>query len=323
MEIIQTRIPVSANTTGVDGSNRQRQLGWQRRLELNLLPPLGLVLLGLATSGCPSNSTVVDPQAPQALQPRLRAGGRTINVPARPPQPPATVAIIRDNSVNYSSMVSQALDAALGSGGISNLVHSGTTVVIKPNLVTSTAAAVTDWQVVKALVDQIKAVNGGASITIAEGSASQDVFTIMNAQGFTAANFPGVTFANYNDNTTNPTDTYVLADSRTGASKQIPGLIADADVYIDMPKMKTHYHAGYTGALKNLGIGTGPLPLWTITGGSAKAGLHHDIRSEIVDHVVCRVPDLSIMDAIQGMEGQGPASGTSVAMNMVLASKDP
>jgi uncharacterized repeat protein (TIGR02543 family) len=90
-----------------------------------------------------------------------------------------------------------------------------------------------------------------------------------------------------------------------------------------MPKMKTHYHAGITGAVKNLGIGTGPLPLWTITGGSAKAGLHHDIRSEIVDHIACRVPDLTVMDALQAMEGQGPASGTMVTMNLVLASKDP
>ena len=328
MTIDQTTARTSESSALGNSGNWQRRCSWLRTIGLKPWSVLLLPLAGLLVGGCPrkqDSQDSVNPQAPQAIQPRIKAsGGQTINVPARPPQPPATVAIIKDNSLNYSSMVSQALDAALGPGGIANLVHSGDTVLIKPNLVTSSANAVTDWHIVQALVDLIKAVNGGASITIADGSATQDTInSVMVNQGYTAANFPGVTFANFNDNTTNPTNTYVLADSRTGASEQIPALITNATVYIDMPKMKTHYHAGMTGAVKNLGIGTGPLPLWTITGGSAKAGLHHDIRSEIVDHIACRVPDLTIMDALQAMQGQGPASGTMVTMNLVLASKDP
>ena len=284
-----------------------------------------MALALLFAYGCPGQPDVKEETvaAHQSLVTEA-ASGQTINVANRPPQPPATVAIVQDASLNYSTMVSQALTAVLGSGGIGNLVHNGTTVLIKPNVVTNTTIATTDWHVVKALVDLIKGVNGGASITIADGSASQDSIANMNAVGLNSTNIPGVTFANFNDNTTNPTNTYVLADSRTGASEQIPALITNAGVYIDMPKMKTHLHAGMTGALKNLGIGTGPLPLWTLTGGSAKAGLHHDIRSEIVDHVACRVPDLVIMDALSPMEGQGPASGTAVSgMNMILAGKDP
>ena len=315
----RNKIAMVASAPVVGSHNQKPHPRWHIGRVPAVLAMSGIVLAGLFSGGCPE-----EPKAPKVLQSRVKAAGQTINVPNRPPQPAATVAIIRDNTVDYSAMVSQALEAALGPGGIGNLVHSGNTVLIKPNMVTNKAAAVTDWHVVKALVDLIQAVNGGAAITIADGSAAQDTISIMTANGFTAANFPGVTFANFNDTTTNPTNTYVLADARTGASEQIPALITDADVYIDLPKMKTHLHAGYTGALKNLGIGTGPLPVWNQgTGGSAKWGLHHDIRSEIVDHVACRVPDLSIMDAIQGMEGQGPASGSSVTMNMVLASKDP
>ncbi len=286
----------------------------------------GLSLAMLFAYGCPSNPG--EQQDQLGIQAKVKAAGQTISVPNRSPQPPATVAIIRDNDVNYATMVSQALEAALGPGGIANLVHSGDTVVIKPNVVTNKSSAVTDWHVIKALVDQIKAVNGGAAITIAEGSAAQDSIATMSSMGINASNIPGVSFANLNDTGANPTNRYVLADARTGANKHIAALITEADVYIDMPKMKTHYHAGYTGAVKNLGIGTGPMPNWNSggnfgAGGSAKYGLHHDIRTEIVDHIACRVPDLTIMDAIQGMEGQGPASGTSVTMNMVLASKDP
>jgi uncharacterized repeat protein (TIGR02543 family) len=177
------------------------------------------------------------------------------------------------------------------------------------------------------LVDQIKTVNGGASIAIADGSASNattTTMTIMAAQGYTSTNFPDVTLVDLNDTTTNPTNTYVLEDAVTGVNKRVAAIIRNADVYIDVPKMKTHYHAGFTGAVKNLGIGTPPWPLWNVAGTNTnKGGLHHDIRSEIVDHINIRVPDLSVMDAIQGMEGQGPASGTAVTMNLVLASKDP
>jgi len=297
-----------------------------RQIRIAVSVAFWAVAVAVMGTGCPSDETGDDGQAAARREPNLKAStGRNIDVPRRSPQPPATVAIIKDSGVNYATMMTQALESALGPGGIANLVGSGDKVLIKPNLVTNSTNAVTDWRVVKALVDQIKTVNGGATITIADGSAAQDVFTIMNSQGYTTANFgSGVVFANYNDTTANPTDNYILADSRTGATKQIANLVANADVYIDVPKMKTHYHAGYTGALKNLGIGTGPLPLWnTGAGGSAKFGLHHDIRTEIVDHISCRVPDLTVMDAIKAMEGQGPASGTMVTMNLVLASKDP
>ncbi|MBN2573097.1 MAG: DUF362 domain-containing protein, partial [Deltaproteobacteria bacterium] len=289
----QTMKAVCGGTAVGDRSKRQRPSAWHRRLKLKPLATLLVVVLGPVAVGCLGEKELADSQKPHAIQARIKSGGQTIPVPARSPQPPATVAIIRDNSVNYSSMVSQALEAALGPGGIGNLVQSGTTVLIKPNMVSNHTDWVTDWHLVKALVDQIKSVNGGAAITIADGSAAEDTVAVMTAMGYTSGNIPGVTFADYNDITTNPTDTYVLADSRTGASKQISGLVAEADVYIDMPKMKTHYHAGYTGAVKNVGIGSGPLPLWNLgTGGSAKWNMHHDIRTEIVDHIAARVPDL-------------------------------
>ncbi|NLE03041.1 MAG: DUF362 domain-containing protein, partial [Fibrobacter sp.] len=255
--------------------------------------------------------------------------GQTINVPPRGVPEAATVSLIRDDAVNYSSMVSQALEAALGPGGISNLVGPGKTVLIKPNLVSSKASAVTDWRMVKALVDQIKTVNGGAAITIAEGSASNtgtsNTKSIMAEQGFTEANFPGVALVDINDINECPTNNFVLADGASDiTTKQVAERIYQADVYINCPKMKTHWHAGYTGALKNIGIGTPSWTLWNTPGSNTnKGGLHNDIRREILDHNLVRVPDLTLMDAIQPMEGQGPASGTSVTMNLMLASKDP
>ncbi|NLG17729.1 MAG: DUF362 domain-containing protein, partial [Fibrobacter sp.] len=255
--------------------------------------------------------------------------GQTINVPVRELPQPATVSIIKDDAVNYNSMVSQALEAALGPGGISNLVGPGKTVLIKPNLVSNSTAAVTDWKMVRALVDQIKAVNDGAAITIAEGcasnSSSANTKQIMAAQGFTEANFPGVALVDLNSLSDCPTNYFVLADGASDNTvKQVAERIYLADVVINCPKMKTHYHAGYTGALKNIGIGVPSWSLWNTPGSNTnKGGLHNDIRREILDHVLCRVPDLTLMDAISPMEGQGPVSGNSVTMNLILASKDP
>jgi|GEM_PF-2104200 len=289
---------------------------------------LWLTAAALSCFGCQGNPFAGEPVVSKTTQAAITGpSGVTVSVPRRAPPPPATVAIIKDNSVNYDTMVSQALESALGPGGIANLVSPGKTVLIKPNLVTNKTLAVTDWRVVRALVNQIKQVNGGAGIVIAEGSASNastTTLTIMAAQGFTATNFPDVTLLDLNDLSAAPTNTYVLEDAVTGESKRAAAIIHNADVYIDMPKMKTHYHAGFTGAVKNLGIGIPPWTLWNVAGSNTnKGGLHHDIRSEIVDHINCRVPDLTLMDAIQAMEGQGPGSGTAVTMNLVLASKDP
>ena len=50
----------------------------------------GMALVVLFAYGCPNKDGAVDPQDPQAVQAHLKAGGQVINVPARPPQPPAS-----------------------------------------------------------------------------------------------------------------------------------------------------------------------------------------------------------------------------------------
>jgi len=93
--------------------------------------------------------------------------------------------------------------------------------------------------------------------------------------------------------------------------------VMDADVMISLPKFKTHGLTVMTGAIKN---SYGILP------GAQKAMLHrlagsperfHDL---VVDVFRLRVPDFFIVDAIVGMEGNGPASPDLRTINRVLAS---
>jgi uncharacterized protein (DUF362 family)/NAD-dependent dihydropyrimidine dehydrogenase PreA subunit len=93
--------------------------------------------------------------------------------------------------------------------------------------------------------------------------------------------------------------------------------LLDADLVISLPKFKTHGLTVLTGAIKN---SYGLLP------GAQKAKLHKAAGSPecfhelIVDVFRIRIPDLIIMDAIIGMEGNGPASRDLRDIGLLLAS---
>lgn len=92
--------------------------------------------------------------------------------------------------------------------------------------------------------------------------------------------------------------------------------IMDADILISLPKFKTHGLTVLTGAIKN---SYGFLP------GAQKARLHQIAGSPIrfhemiVDVFRLKIPDLFIMDAVIGMEGNGPASPDLREIGVVLA----
>ena len=93
----------------------------------------------------------------------------------------------------------------------------------------------------------------------------------------------------------------------------------EADLVINMPKLKTHVLTLMTGAVKNM---FGVIP-------GFRKGMYHKEAptprrfSRIVVDVFSTVqPELNIMDAVIGMEGDGPASGTPRDCGLLLASPD-
>jgi uncharacterized protein (DUF362 family)/Pyruvate/2-oxoacid:ferredoxin oxidoreductase delta subunit len=96
----------------------------------------------------------------------------------------------------------------------------------------------------------------------------------------------------------------------------VSAAIMQADVVISLPKFKTHGLTVISGAIKN---SYGILP------GAQKARLHkiagnplrfHEL---IVDVFNLRVPDLFIVDAVVGMQGNGPASTDLREVGRILA----
>lgn len=99
----------------------------------------------------------------------------------------------------------------------------------------------------------------------------------------------------------------------------ITRFIRDVDFIISLPKLKTHSLVGFTGGVKNM---MGLVP------GSGKRDMHvsapkaSQMAECIVDLYSLAKPDLCIMDAVVGMEGDGPAAGNSKDIGLILASPD-
>ena len=96
--------------------------------------------------------------------------------------------------------------------------------------------------------------------------------------------------------------------------------LIDADLIIDLPKMKTHGFMLFTGAVKNM---FGAIP------GVDKAEYHlrmkepTDFARTMVDICEAVKPGLAIMDGVEAMEGNGPSAGTVKKANMLIASPSP
>jgi len=94
----------------------------------------------------------------------------------------------------------------------------------------------------------------------------------------------------------------------------------EVDYVVSAAKLKTHAMMTYTGAVKNL-YGTIP--------GVTKAEYHFKMNNidnfanALVDICEYINPDLSIIDGVEGMEGDGPSSGDKRFVGLILASKNP
>lgn len=98
----------------------------------------------------------------------------------------------------------------------------------------------------------------------------------------------------------------------------IPKLIKKVDLIVNVPKLKTHTLTKMTGAIKNL-YGCIPGGLKQIY--HKKAQGDERFSSLLVDIFQNIKPGLNIMDAVVGMEGEGPTSGKPRKTNLILASR--
>lgn len=96
-------------------------------------------------------------------------------------------------------------------------------------------------------------------------------------------------------------------------------VLFEVDYVINVPKFKTHALTYLTGAIKNM---------FGVVVGGDKAMVHRmapsreDFAEALLDIFLIRKPDLTVMDGIVAMEGNGPTGGNLINAGMVLVSRD-
>jgi uncharacterized protein (DUF362 family)/Pyruvate/2-oxoacid:ferredoxin oxidoreductase delta subunit len=107
--------------------------------------------------------------------------------------------------------------------------------------------------------------------------------------------------------------------SRFAQQLVVSRAVLDADILVSLPKFKTHALTQITGAIKNMFgvlVGGEKGRMHAVTGG------YRNFAEVLVDIYQIRPPDLVIMDAVIGMEGNGPSAGDLRQIGKIIASDD-
>jgi uncharacterized protein (DUF362 family) len=215
--------------------------------------------------------------------------------------------------------VDAALERALALvGGLEAFVRRGDRVLLKPNLVSgqpAAAAATTHPQVVEALL--ARRVDRGAEVRIGDGPAFDWVPRVAAKCGIaTVAERYGAKLADF-------TQPVVVESARPEVIRRftVDREVLDADVVINLPKLKSHRQLGFTGACKNL---YGCMP------GKKKAYYHFargnrdmDFARLLAAFAYTVAPQLNIADGIVAMERDGPVGGDPRPLGALAAGTDP
>ena len=200
-------------------------------------------------------------------------------------------------------------------GGIGKIVKSSDKVLIKPNYSMPRhprTAVTTEPEVVAAVVDIVR--EAGGDPIIGEGSVvghdTTVAFRVVGAEEISKRNDVPLIDLNKDE----------------GVEVEIPGgkalkkiriakTVLECDIIINVPKIKTHHSTLVTCSLKNM-KGVLPAREKHVT---HLSGLHQ----AIVDLNKIVKPDLTVVDGVLSMEGNGPSFGKPVATNLIIAGFDP
>jgi uncharacterized protein (DUF362 family) len=195
----------------------------------------------------------------------------------------------------------------------------GKRVVLKPNLVEfdSDTAVNTSPALVLAVLEACRAL-GAASVKIAEGPGHRrTTWDLAEAAGYfnTIPDFESI----FTDLNLDDISEVTLPRSAKGLhSLWLPRTALDCDLLVSLPKMKTHHWVGVTLGMKNLfGLVPGAVYGWP------KNVLHWAGIEESILAINSAVPNMfTIVDGVEGMEGNGPIQGKRKHAGVLVAGGD-
>ncbi len=201
-------------------------------------------------------------------------------------------------------------------GGMAAFVRPGERVLIKPNLLKASppeAAVTTHPEVIRAVIRLVREAGGGAMVGDSPGLG--DLRRVCEKSGILALiEEEGAELADMNE-------AAGVKNNGQFHRFEIAKAVLDADVVINLPKLKTHGMVTVTGAVKNL---VGCIPGKRKVQWHFNAGVNRNAFARMLVELCALInPRLTIMDAVIGMEGNGPGSGDPCRIGLVLASRDP
>jgi len=222
------------------------------------------------------------------------------------------VAIIKCDSYQ-SAEVEAAIHQSLELlGGIRQFVKPGQKVLIKPNALMGhppDQAVTTHPSIVGAVVKEVLSAGGIALVGDSPGDVHSNALKVMEETGIkSAVEAAGGKIIIFQQEGIITVDGIKIARA-----------VMEADLVINLPKLKTHGMTLYTGAIKNM---FGCVPGFYKTQFHIESPRPIDFARSIANIYRITKPKLNIADGIIGMEGAGPTNGTARKLGVILASSD-
>ncbi|HEY6873074.1 MAG TPA: DUF362 domain-containing protein [Geobacteraceae bacterium] len=226
-----------------------------------------------------------------------------------------TVAIERCTTYEREAVKAALVNLLAPLGGMPAFVKPGERVLLKPNMLsakTPEKAVTTHPAVLRAAIELVREAGGiplvgdspgiGDFRKVAERSG---MLPVIEETGAVPAEFA---------------EAVEVAGNGLFKRIELARPYLEADRVINLPKLKTHEMMTMTCAVKNLFgavVGHGKAA-WHL-----KAGADREMFARMLLEIyLLRKPDLTIVDAVTAMEGNGPASGDPVRVGLLLAGKN-
>jgi uncharacterized protein (DUF362 family)/NAD-dependent dihydropyrimidine dehydrogenase PreA subunit len=215
------------------------------------------------------------------------------------------------HSASYEN-VRQAVDRAFE---LFPLNLKGKKILVKPNVLRAGKSAegiTTHPAVLRAVVEKIETLQPAAIVV---GDNPGALSYGANEKSFEATGLMEAAAGYYQNIGSDSVNVAFNADF--APTVNVSRAVLEADILISVPKFKTHGLTTLSGAIKN---SYGILP------GAQKARMHKvagnpkRFHEMLIDVFRLRVPDLFIVDAVIGMEGNGPVSPDLRDIGLILAS---
>jgi len=227
----------------------------------------------------------------------------------------ASVSLLRASSYDIKALRASLELLLEPFGGLATLVKPGDRVLLKPNLLTGGRPAkecTTRPELVYCVAQMVQA--AGGKPFLGDGPAFGSAKGVAKANGFLpfteALNLPIIEFH---------------AQRYQTVSEQFDHLrlckeAMEADVVINLPKVKSHVQLTLTLGVKNLfGCVPGKMKAWWHMEAGKDANRFGEMLVETARAIS---PDLTILDGIMGHEGNGPSGGEPRFLGLLGASRD-